>query len=304
MRPLSPALHRLLTLAAAPLLLALGGAAVLPWAQGLRAEETARGLQIPPPPTDRADALSQQLSLFILGGLRTMAAEILAMDATEAWISQDWPRARKRWNQITTLCPRRSSYWMRAARDMAKNAVAHTQGRRDLDEHERAVMSRDYLDAAEKFLLTGIAHNPKEVLLRLDLGAFYEDLNRRPQFAKAVEAYQAALDCGASPMNRRWVFYNLCRIRGREEEAWRLGRALFEEERHRSPSLRCLLFVLQNSLPPEQIPAEQRLTPEQIFGSEERAVKHLRRFNRNSLRFPTRGVQEYLDGKEAERTHD
>ncbi|MEE1265977.1 MAG: hypothetical protein UHH87_06790, partial [Akkermansia sp.] len=92
----------------------------------------------------------------------------------------------------------------------------------------------------------------------------------------------------ASPMYRRWEFYNLCRIRGREEEAWKLGRELYREERHRSPSLRCLLVVLQHKL---QVPEEEKLSLEELFGSRERAMKQLRRFARNDLRFPTTGIR-------------
>ena len=92
-------------------------------------------------------------------------------------------------------------------------------------------------------------------------------------------------------MYHRWVFYNLCRIRGREQEAWELGCRLYQEERHRSPSLRCLLLVLQHKL---NIPAEQRFTLEQLFGSRSRALKHLRPFLHNELRFPTNGIKELL----------
>lgn len=281
---------------AAAAALAVGGALLQPWSHALQRQELATGLHYPAPPRDRTDALAQQVALFSLGGLRTMAAEILAMDATDAWLKQDWPRARRRWEQITTLCPHRTNYWIRAARDMAKNAVAYTQAREDLDEHTRAVLSRDYTAAAEDFLQRGIAQNPQAALLYLELAGQYEDLARRPQFAKAAEAYRQALAHGASPMYRRWVFYNLCRIRGREEEAWQLGRALYEEERHRSPSLRCLLFVLQHTL---HVPAAQRLTAEQLFGSQEKAVRQLRPFLHNNLRFPTHGVQAYLESQHA-----
>jgi hypothetical protein len=92
-------------------------------------------------------------------------------------------------------------------------------------------------------------------------------------------------------MYLRWVFYNLCRIRGREQEAWELGRRLFNEERHLTPSLRNLLFVLQHKI---QVPADQQLSPEQLYGSRERARKYLRTFVHNDLRFPTTGIREFL----------
>jgi tetratricopeptide (TPR) repeat protein len=176
---------------------------------------------------------------------------------------------------------------------MAKNAVAWVQEQEEPGSSEQAVQSKYYLDSAEQFLLEGIANNPDSALLWLHLGAFDEDLSRRTNFTRAVEDYRRALELGASPMYRRWVFYNLCRIRGREKEAWELGRVLYQEERHRSPSLRCLLLVLQHRL---DIPAEQQFTPEQLFGSSARAEKQLRAFLRNDLRFPTAGIREMLNG--------
>ncbi len=272
--------------------LATAGWLIQPLRLHLQQQEQANRLQLPPPDYRQTDALSQQLALFSLGGLRTFAAEMLCVDATNAWLQQDWPRSRQRWEQITTLCPQRVNYWIRASVDMAKNAVAWVNGQEDMGPHEQAQQSRYYLDAAEKFLQEGIANNPDSALLWLQMGAFDEDLARRTNFTRAVEDYRRAVELGASPMYRRWEFYNLCRIRGREKEAWELGHALYQEERHRSPSLRCLLLVLQHKL---DIPAAQRFTPEQLFGTKARAARQLRAFMRNDLRFPTTGLQELLN---------
>lgn len=291
LNPASP-LRQGLRYIGALLLLAAVGWGLQPLRKHLQQQESEAHLKLPAPDFERTDALSQQLALFGLGGLRTFAAEMLCVDATNAWLQQDWPRARRRWEQITTLCPHRVNYWIRAARDMAKNAVAWVNQSDMLDTHQRAVLSKEYLDTAEAFLQEGIANNPQNALLWLEMGAFDEDLARRTNFTRAVEDYRRAVELGASPMYKRWEFYNLCRIRGREQEAWELGRRLYEEERHRSPSLRCLLFVLQNKL---DVPAAQRLTPEQLFGTRERAVKHLRPFQRNDLRFPTTGIREYVE---------
>ena len=282
-----------LCFAGALLVLAGAGWLMQPLRQQLRQHEQSCRLQLPPPDYGQTDALTQQLALFSLGGLRTFAAEMLGIDATNAWIQQDWPRARQRWKQITTLCPQRVNYWLRASNDMAKNAVAWVQEQEEPGSCEQAVQSKYYLDSAEQFLLEGIANNPDSALLWLQLGAFDEDLSRRTNFTRAVEDYRRALELGASPMYRRWVFYNLCRIRGREQEAWELGLELYREERHRSPSLRCLLLVLQHKL---NIPAAQCFTLEQLFGSSARAEKQLRTFLRNDLRFPTAGIREILNG--------
>lgn len=274
-------------------LLAAAGWCMQPWLSRMREQEKQAGLILPAPELDTADALSQQVAVFALGGLRTFAAEMLSLDATHAWLQQDWARSRARWEQITRLCPRRVNYWVRAANDMAKNAVAWVNGRKGISEHERALLRKDYLDAAEGFLQAGLANNPDSVLLWLQMAAFDEDLTRRTNFSRAVEDYRRALELGASPMYQRWVFYNLCRIRGREREAWELGRRLYAEDvNHRSPSLRCLLVALENKL---ELPQAERLTLEELFGTQERAHKYLHRYLHNQLRFPTTGIAEMLE---------
>ena len=284
-------LSRAGTYAAALALLGTGGALLAVPSARVAAEELAAGLIQPPPPPERGDALAQRLSFLTLGGLRSLTAELLTTDATDAWLVQEWPRAQKRWEQITTLAPQRANYWMRAARDMARNAVAHTLSRRDMEPPAQAALAASYLESGERFLLDGAANNPQNPLIYLELANLYENTARRPQFAKAAEAYSRALELGAPPMYRRWVFYNLSRIRGREREAYDLGRRLFEEPSARTPSLRCLLFVLQNKL---ALPPQERLDVPQIFGDEQRAHRQLRSFLHNDLRFPTTGVAEFL----------
>lgn len=289
--PASP-LRQAFRICGALAVLAAAGWAARPLLRHIRHQEQAVGLILPLPAVDKTDTLSQNMAVFTLGGLRSLAAEIMSLDATNAWLQQDWPRARRRWEQITRLCPRRVNYWVRASRDMAKNAVAWVSSRKDLNEHEQAVLSKEYLDTAEKFLQEGLANNPDSALLWLQMAAFDEDLARRTNFTRAVEAYRRALELGASPMYKRWVFYNLCRIRGREREAWELGRRLYNEDvNHRSPSLRCLLVALENKL---ALPQEERLSLEELFGSRERAQKFLQPYLHNRLRFPTTGIAEMI----------
>ncbi len=288
-------LHLLLTCA----LLAAGGALLLPANRFLQKAEQEAGLRLLPPNAQETDALGQQLYLFTLGGLRSLSAEILALDATTAWSEGDWARLARRWKSITTLCPHRVNYWVRASRDMHVNAASALSRDLRLNERERVHQSLLYLAEGERFLLEGIANNPGDPTLHARLGDLYSDIYRRPQYAKAVEAYREAIRHGASEsFYGRQIFYNLCRIRGREQEAWTLGRLLYEDSDQRVPSVRCLLFVLQAILG-ENVPAEQRLTPVELFGSEAKARKLLGRFEHNRLNFPTAGVAAYLRGENA-----
>lgn len=272
-------------------LLGVGGAALQPLGARLRQAEARSGL-LSEFPAITQDALGEQLTFFTLGGLRSLAAEILALDATHAWMQRDWSRAEKRWQMITTLCPLRPNYWVSAAREMATNAAGHAFNNPELSDVEQNRTARSYIARGERFLKDGLAQLPGNPLLYMRLGDLYADLNRHPSFAKAAEAYHQAVQHGATPLYSRQEFYSLCRIRGQERKAWQLGRKLFEAANHRVPSLRCLLFVLQHKI---DVPEAERLTPEQLFGSKEKARRDLAQFARNQLRFPITGIREYLE---------
>lgn len=277
-------------------MLLLGGAALMPLSSSLEQAEQRAGLHAGFAPLGSGgDALTEQLFFFTLGGLRSLAAEILVLDATTAWIERDWSRAERRWEMITSLCPGRPNYWINAARDMATNAAAHAASDSRLTPHEQTLLAHRYFKRGERFLAEGIEHNPESALLYMSLGDTHADLNRFPHFAAAAAAYHRAVELGASGLYRRQEFYNLCRIRGREREAWQLGRELYESPGQRVPSLKCLLFVLQQKL---DVPEAERLSPEQLFGSAEAARRELSRFGRNQLRFPITGIKRYLGGAE------
>ncbi len=240
------------------------------------------------------DALSQQLALFAMGGLRSLAAQILSLDATAAWIKQDWPTIERRYEQITTLCPKRVNYWVNGSFEMATNAASYeSYNPNNLTEIERSQTRRRYFLRGEQFLKDGIRNNPSSVLLHAKLGDLHSNLYRYPRFLQAAEAYKKAVELGAPPIYERLQFYSLSRVHGMEQEAWDLGRALFDKyPQQRVPSLRCLLFALQNKL---ELPEEKRLSVEELFGSQERALRQLRSYVKNDLRYPTTGVAEFLE---------
>ncbi len=286
-------LHLLLAVA----MLVLGGSVLLPASRALQREETAAGLRLPPPDARETDTLGQQLYLFTLGGLRSLSAEILTLDATTAWTESDWPRLLKRWRSITTLCPHRVNYWVRASRDMHVNAASALSRDSRLHERERVEQMLLYLTEGERFLQEGITNNPDSPTLYARMGDLYSDVYRRPQYGKAVEAYRKAIHLGASPsFFERQIFYNLCRIRGREQEAWELGRRLYDDKLQRVPSLLCLLYVLESQLA-DRIPARERLTPIQLFGTTEKARRQFSRFVNNRHNFPTHGISAWLQGE-------
>ena len=287
---------KLCNLPLAVLMLLVGGLVLQPLNRAVSHAQHTRGLQLPPPRIAQKDAFTQQLAFFTLGGLRSLAAELTSLDATNAWSHRDWPRADARWQTVTTLAPRRVNYWVAASRDMATNAAGDILSRDNLNRRDRTMQAHHYIQRGEDYLLSGLANSPDSPLLYARLGDFYSDLYRRPEFGKAAAAYARAVELGAPQIYSRLRFYNLCRIRGREQEALALGRELFADPRNNVPALRTLIYVLQHKL---NLPPEQRLSIEQLFGNHKRARRDFNTFRRNTLLYPTNGIEEYLKGQDA-----
>ena len=257
------------------------------WTRQIAREETDRGLLPERTAVPGNDTLARQLSLLGLGGLRSLSAEILGLDAVQAWSARDWDILETRYRQITTLCPLQTGYWITGARHMAYNAAGDALSDDSLSPWEKDRIARGWFHKGIRFLREGANFNPDSPLLQARLGDFLSDLNRRPNFAASAAAYRRAVELGASDLYSRMEFYALCRIPGREREAWRLGCELFLAERHRQPSLLCCLFALQNKL---DLPEKQRFSIAALFGNDERALRLLSSYLHNSLRYPTDGV--------------
>lgn len=281
--------------------LGLGGYALsLPGHQVRVAQEEAQ-LQPPPVQLNGEDALSQQLAFFTLGGIRSLVAEVLTLDATDAWLKRDWERVQRRWDSATTLCPRRENYWSSAAYEMYANAAGDAQTDFSLSPAEQVNRFRGYIAAGERFMHDGIVNNPHSWQLYVRRAEMYSNLYRRPQFSKAADDYAQSIRLGAPEYYKRFLFYSLCRAGGRETEAWNLGRELFKDPEHRLPSLVSLLFVLQHKI---DVPASEALPPEVLFRRtswesaaqvHKNTIDELEQMLHNDLRFPINGIKEYLE---------
>lgn len=289
------------TYTAALVVLCVGGILPALCSTGIYEDQQKTGLQPPLPSPDRSDALSQQLAFFSLGGLRSLVAEIYTLDATDAWSNRDWVRLRRRWESATTLMPRRVNYWIHAENDMTANAAGDYIRNRKLSETLKKEKVKEYINSGENFLLEGIANNPGSWKLHIALAEHYSNLHRKPQFEKAVDAYQKAMELGAPEHYNRPLFYNLCRIPGREQEAWQQGRALFEYEEHHVPAVQFLLFALQNKI---QVPADEALSIDRLFRDTPQqtekevlttAYQIIENFSDNDLLYPTYGANAFLD---------
>lgn len=273
------------------------GGVRLPLEQSLSEELREVGLQRQKLDIGTRDYIDQTSSAVALGGLRTLVASMLDLRAHVFFERQSWDELRKTYDTIVDLAPQTRYYWRSGSWHLAYNAASYYLHDSGLPPLRRRELWRTSIHQGRAFLERGIRNNPDDWSLRANLGLMLIDPNkfvafrdRQEVFEAAAEAYRKARQDSQAPMRLvRFELYALIRVPGREAEALELARRLFaNDRRHRTPTLRCLLFVLESHADPERDPGQLALA---LFGDADKAYEALSRlWLRNRQGYPTHGV--------------
>lgn len=191
------------------------------------------------------------------GGLRSVAADFLFIQAHIAWERTEWSRVLLLFRQVTTFQPRGILFWDVAAWHMAWNASAAAlndpmQPRLAL----RIKAQREYFDLGRDFLERGIRHNPDRPQLYEALARLYRD--KYKDHMRAAEYFDRASEMpGAHSFARRFAAYELSYCEGHEREAYDKLLRLYSSGPHeRLPTLIARLKFLEDKL---NIPLDLRI---------------------------------------------
>jgi hypothetical protein len=225
--------------------------------------------------------------LAALGGLRAAVADLLWIQANNAWEHVQYGRMKLLFDTCTAMQPRRVNFWDISAWHMAWNGAAHIENNVQ-DPIVRKAKMREFFEVGKDFLLRGIENNPDSWELYDRLGFLYRD--KFKDMAKASAAYdEASKRPGHLDYTRRFAAYYLAEVPGREREAYERLIGLFRDgEQEWLPTLLHQLQKLEARL---HIPDAQRIyhvivklaaTP----GKEESAYTALRDLIRTGAREP------------------
>lgn len=281
------------------------GAARLPFEAALSRELAAAGLFPPKLEIGTRERIGQTSSAVALGGLRTLVATFLNLRAFTFFTEQRWSDVAGTFDTIVDLAPRTRYYWETGSWHMAYNAASYYMNDSKLPALRRREAWRSSILRGREFLERGIRNNPGDWSLHASLGTLLSDPNKFPafrdhnaSFAAAAEAYRNAAATGqALTYVRRFEFYALARITGREAEALAMARALYAEGvQNRTPTLLALLLVLEAWENPAMDTAARAT---ELFGSPENAYEALSgQWRRTRERFPVFGVAAALESLE------
>jgi hypothetical protein len=202
------------------------------------------------------EQIGQSAFIAVLGGFRSVIADLLFIDAYSAWERTDWTSLLLRLRQATELQPRAILFWEMAGWHMAWNAGTAALEDDSKSPAARRRLQHDYLELGKDFLVRGIAHNPEKPELYEALARLYRD--KFHDHARAAENFEKASRLpGHHSYDERFSAYELAECEGREREAYDRLRALYQRgEKERLPRLINQLRAMEERL---KIPANERM---------------------------------------------
>jgi len=202
------------------------------------------------------EQIGQSAFIAVLGGFRSVIADLLFIDAYSAWERTDWTYLLLRLRQATELQPRAILFWEMAGWHMAWNAGTAALEDDSKSPAARRRLQHDYLELGKDFLVRGIAHNPEKPELYEALARLYRD--KFHDHARAAENFEKASRLpGHHSYDERFSAYELAECEGREREAYDRLRALYQRgEKERLPRLINQLRAMEQRL---KIPANERI---------------------------------------------
>src|SRR5438552_4285898 len=139
---------------------------------------------------DLREPIGQSAFIAVLGGFRSVIADLLFIDAYSAWERTDWTYLLLRLRQATELQPRAILFWEMAGWHMAWNAGTAALEDDSKSPAARRRLQHDYLELGKDFLVRGVAHNPEKPQLYEALARLYRDKSH--YHARAAENVEKA----------------------------------------------------------------------------------------------------------------
>jgi len=166
-------------------------------------------------------AMGQGFTFGLLGGFRSLAADLLWLHANARWERCDVAGTRATLALVTAVDPRPVGFWINGARmigyDMSVWRVAALGGEDAVPAVVRRRFEEEQAQSAIAQLEKGFAHHPDHPLLHIEIANL--QLQRLGDVAAAAEHYRLAAVQPTAPFYAARVHAELLRRLGREREA-------------------------------------------------------------------------------------
>lgn len=217
--------------------LAVFGLVRAPFEDDLRGRLVETKLLLPPPAKGAFEQMSQSALMGTLGGLRSLVATFLTLNAYEHFSTKSWDDLRANYLIITSLEPGDESHWVSVIWHIGINATANMEIDTRLPAFERERRFKEYAFQAIDLAGRGLSQIPDSAAIRLQLAEVYRE--KLKDDCATARVYGDIIGLPDEPSYaRRFHGYFMARCPGREQEAYDYLIALYREgEQQRLPTL-------------------------------------------------------------------
>lgn len=215
---------------------------------------------IPTPPDVSLFEALGQAGFATLGGLRSLAASIIYLQAYVNFEQLEWAKVDSLMSLATRLQPQEELYWDDASWHMAYNAASSYLNNTKIRSTIRQKLFREHVQRGIDILNEGLQYLPDNPRLLIKLGDIYNTsapTSRLPDARKSAEYYLAAYKNGAQPYYERIAAYQLAKLDTPED--LKLAYEILKRHYDRgdiTPSMRTVIPEIEEKL---KIPVTNRL---------------------------------------------
>jgi len=205
------------------------------------------------------DSIGQMGFAASLGGLRSLVASIIYLQAYDAWTNINWAKVDSLFQLTTSLQPRYDRYWDEAAWHMAYNAASSYLQNKELNAAVRGKLYHDHIQRGVDILQQGLRVLPESARLWNTLAEVYERRVIDPK--KAGDCYMEVLRIHKNTRYGRLAAYQYAQTN--DPALWQKAYDLFMvsyRNNQRPPTMINAIKQLEGKL---NIPQDQRI-PEAI----------------------------------------
>ena len=165
--------------------------------------------------------MGQGMSFGLLGGFRTLGADMSWLRMYAAWEKRDLPATEAFIRLTTAIDPRRAYFWLNGARILAHDVtmwrIQRAGGYDAVSPTEQDRISREQAQRALTLLAAGLEHHPANADLWAERASI--ELHRAGDLAAAAESYRRAWEQPRGPHYAARLHAELLRRLGRKSEA-------------------------------------------------------------------------------------
>ncbi|MEO0413357.1 MAG: hypothetical protein AAF226_00235 [Verrucomicrobiota bacterium] len=239
--------------------LILFGVLRTPFEEHSRTELESAGFLLPTPGANALDQMSQSTLMGTLGGLRSLVATYLVLEAYTHFSNQEWDENKKDLVAVTHLEPNDETHWVSLIWNRGINATADMETRENLPKFERDRLFNEYALDAIELGKKGLIQVPDSIPLRIQIAEVYRE--KLKDYCGAAEMYRQMLGQPREPAYaERFYGYFLAEC-GEHTKAYQwLLRLYMEGDHQHTPSLLKYIEDLEQLL---EIPTPSRISKRQ-----------------------------------------